>query len=78
MKRVNELLVSFDLFQAINKYEESSDYINRKADFADAFGFITRQMQNDSDNVENWLLIMNMLTEFQDTVDLFFKEAKVE
>lgn len=74
MKELKIISISDNLKERIAVYGDMTEYLNKKADFADAFGFITSQMASDND-AEKWRLIGGLLSEYQENIDLFHDEA---
>lgn len=74
MKQIVMNTVSDKLYESIAAYEDTTDYVNKKADFADALGLVASQMMNDRD-VEKWHLVASLLNEYQQTIDLYHDEA---
>ena len=74
MKEMKIISISENLKERIAVYGDTTDYLNKKADFADALGFVAGQMASDKDT-EKWRLIGELLSEYQENIDLFHDEA---
>ena len=74
MKELKIVSISDNLKERIAVYGDMTEYLNKKADFADAFGFVTSQMASDND-AEKWRLIGGLLSEHQQDIDLYHQEA---
>lgn len=75
MKKILTTSISNSLQERIAAYGDTSEYLNKKADFADALGFVAGQMAYDNDT-EKWRLIGALLSEYQKDIDLFHNEAR--
>lgn len=75
MKEVKIISISDNLKERIAVYGDMTEYLNKKADFADALGFVAGQMAYDNDT-EKWRLIGALLSEYQKDIDLFHNEAR--
>ena len=75
MKQIIITSISDNLKERIAAYGDTSEYLNKKADFADALGFVAGQMAYDNDT-EKWRLIGALLSEYQKDIDLFHNEAR--
>lgn len=74
MTEVKIISISDNLKERIAVYGDMTEYLNKKADFADAFGFIAEQMASGKDT-EKLRLIGGLLSEHQGYIDLFHDEA---
>ena len=77
MQKVIKLSISDNLKERIAAYGDTTEYLNKKADFADAFGFVAGQMASDNDT-DKWRLIGVLLSEYQEDVDWFHDEARAQ
>ena len=76
MKQVTINLVSEELYNAITMYGDTTEYVNKKADLADAFGFVSSHMVRDLEDLDKWYLLISLLTEYQEVIDLYHNEAR--
>lgn len=66
--------VSDKMYNCIAEMRDTTEYVNKKADFADALGFVAGKAAYGYD-VEKWTLIGRLLSEYQDVIDRFNEEA---
>ena len=69
-------LVSDRLYAEIEAYGDTTEYVNKKADFADALGFVAAKMAYGYDQ-EKWTLVGRLIAEYQETIDQYHIEALV-
>ena len=74
MKKILITSISNSLQERIAGYGDTSEYLNKKADFADALGFVAGQMAYGKDT-DKWQLIATLLSEHQQDIDLYHQEA---
>ena len=69
----NFMVVSDRLQESIKAYGDTTEYVNKKADLADALGFVASRVRFADD--EKWCLIGELLAEYQDVIDLWHQES---
>ena len=74
MKKIFTVTISENLQQRIAGYGNTAEYLNKKADFADALGFVASNIGYGKDT-DKWQLIATLLSEHQQDIDLYHQEA---
>lgn len=75
MKKILTTSISNSLQGKIAAYGDITEYLNKKADFADALGFVAEQMASGKDT-EILRLIGGLLSEHQEIIEMFYEEAR--